>query len=134
MDKVIQKLDEIDKELDELKKLHHSEGSKKLYDINALLERIIKRIYPNKDAEQLIKRMYYSAYIDTGDDKYYQDMFISSIDMAKRVIKTIKEEFGLFGFEDFKPIKEKIETEVQIGSNKLAFWRRKKIKEAKKNE
>ena len=43
--------------------------------------------------------------------------------------RAIIEEFKLFGFDDFTPIKEKIETEYQVGSEKFGgFFRKKKTK------
>lgn len=130
MDKILQKLDSTNKELDELKQVHHSKGSERLYDIHALLERVINRIYPEKDAKRLISSMYAIAAIATDDDAYHQRDFLQSIDRSKRTIKTIKEEFELFGFDDFKPIKEKIETEVGVKAG-IFNLKRKKTKEDK---
>ena len=36
-----------------------------------------------------------------------QTNYITMIDKTIRIIKTIKEENELFGFDDFKPLKEK---------------------------
>jgi len=127
--RIIQKLNSLYEELEELKQKHYSEGQERLYDIHTLLERIIYRIYPDKDAKRLINSMYSAVTIATSDDAYNQREFITSIERAQRTIRTIKEESELFGFEDFKPLKEKIEEEYQIGSDKFGFWRKKRVLE-----
>ena len=56
-----------------------------------------------------------------------QEDYVDNIGLSIRVIDTIKSEYALFGFDDFKPMKEKVETEWQIGSEKIGgFFKKKK--------
>ena len=128
--KIIDKLKELKKSLTNLKKQHHSKGRDDFESYRDIIKRIIDRPYPEKDAKELKDRLIHKSWAITGDetDEYWQKFYLTKIDLAIRVINTILEEHSLFGFDDFKPLKEKVETEVQIGSNKLAFWRRKKTK------
>lgn len=128
--KITGKLNELKKSLTDLKAQHHSKGEDSLKSYQDLLERMIDRIYPEKDAKELKEKLGNRFWILTGNetDEYWQNSYLDKIDRITRVINTILEESSLFGFDDFKPIKEKVETEVQIGSNKFGFWRRKKTK------
>jgi len=128
--KIIDKLDELKSSFEELKKQHHSKGEKKFDSDRQIIERIIDRVYPEKDAKELKDKLIHKAWIISGNetDEYWQKFYLTKIDLALGVINTILEEYKLFGFDDFKPIKEKTETEVQIGSNKIGFWRKKKSK------
>ena len=121
MNKINEKLNEIKSSLNTLKTQHHSKGENELTSCQNLIERIIDRIYPEKDAKQLKDKLVNRFWILTGNetDEYWQKSYLDKIDRTTRVINTILEESKLFGFEDFKPIKEKTETEVQIGSNKF---------------
>jgi hypothetical protein len=130
MEKIITKLNSLFEELEELKQKHHSNGEKRLYEIHALLERVINRIYPEKDSKKIISGMYSCCGLATDDDSYHQKEFIESIERSQKTIKIIKEEYELFGFDDFKPIKEKTETEVKLKTGFLSASR-KKIKEDK---
>jgi len=130
MKKINEKLNDIKKSLEELEKQHYSKGEEDLKFNQNLLERIIDRIYPEKDAKILKDKLVNKFWILTGNetDEYWQNSYLDKIKRAKRVINTILEESELFGFDDFKPVKEKVETEVQVGSDKIGFWRRKKTK------
>ena len=121
--KIINKLNELKVSLNELKNQHNSKEDNNLKSYQDLLKRIIDRIYPEKDAKELKDRLTTRLFWSEQQISYLDD-----INRAMRVINTILEESELFGFDDFKPIKEKTETEVQIGSNKIGFWRRKKTK------
>lgn len=128
--KVIDKLNELKSTLEELKKQHHSKGEKEFESYRSIIKRIIDRVYPEKDAKELKDKLVHKAWIISGNetDEYWQKFYLTKIDLATEVIDTILEEYKLFGFDDFKPVKEKVETEVQVGSNKIGFWRRKKTK------
>ena len=128
--KIIDKLNGMRLSLIELRKLHHSKGNALLKSHRDLLERIIDRIYPEKDAKILKKKLVNQSWALTGNetDDYWQNSYINDIDSAIGVIETILEEYSLFGLDNFEPIKEKVETEFQIGSDKVGFWRKKKIK------
>lgn len=130
MVKIINKLKELKTLFENLKKQHHSKGESEFDKNRDLLERIIDRIYPERDAKELKNKLKNNVWILTGNetDKYWQEFYLTKINLSLKVINTILEESALFGFDDFKPIKEKTETEFQIGSNKIGFWRRKKIK------
>jgi len=130
MSKINEKLNEMKESLNNLKSQHHSKGEDNLTSCRNLIERIIGRIYPEKDAKELKNKLVDRFWILTGGetDTYWQNSYLGNIDRAIMVIDTILEESELFGFEDFKPIKEKTETEVKIGSDKFGFWRRKKTK------
>lgn len=128
--KILTKLEELNASLIELKKQHHSKGEEEFESKRELIRRIIDRIYPEKDAKELKDKLIHKAWIVTGNesDEYWQNFYLDKINMSLRVISTILEESKLFGFDEFKPIKEKTETEFGFGLNKLAFWRRKKVK------
>lgn len=128
--KIIDKLEELKNSFNELKKQHHSKGDDQFESNREILRRIIDRIYPEKDAKDLKEKLIHRSWIITGNesDEYWQKFYLDKIDMSVRIIETILEESELFGFDDFKPIKEKTETEVGLGFGKLAFWRRKKTK------
>lgn len=128
MEKIILKIKELKENLEKLKEAHYSKGRKEFYSILSLLDRIIDRTYPEKDAKDIKKKLHRTLFIYTGKetDGEKQQEYLRDIDRAIRVIETITEEYNLLGFDDFKPIKEKVETEVQVGSDKIGFWRRKK--------
>jgi ribosomal protein L29 len=128
MEKIIIKLNELKESLNNLKRQNHSGGEDDFKSFRNLIRRIIDRIYPEKDAKELKERLVHKSWIITGNEteEYWQKFYLIKINLSLEVINTILEEFKLFGFEDFKPIKEKVETEVQVGSNKFGFWRRKK--------
>ncbi len=121
MEAILNKLDDLENKLQKLKSLYYYEGKDEYRSITQLLERIIDRIYPEKDAKE-IKRKLYSYVSSEGQTDYEND-----IDRAIRVIGTIKGEYELFGFDSFKPLKEKVKTEMEIGIGNIARF--KKIKE-----
>src|SRR3989344_154646 len=125
--KIIDKLNGLKSSLDKLKNQHHSTGDNNLKSYGDLLERIIDRIYPEKDAKGLKEKLINRFWILTGNetDEYWQKSYLDKIDRAIRVINTILEESELFGFEDFKPIKEKVETEFGINKGKFSLFKRK---------
>jgi hypothetical protein len=131
MEKIIAKLQVLETELENLKKVYYKEGEERYYEIKKLVERIIYRIYPDKDANRLVKSLNnWGATLAGADDSFYQEEFVRNLNKFQRFIRTIKEEYELFGFDDFKPIKEKVETEmgVKAGIFKMS---RKKTKEDK---
>lgn len=124
--KIIDKLEELKNSLNELKKQHYSKGEEDFESYRDLLKRIIDRIYPEKDAEELKDRLKHTAWAITGNetDEYWQNFYLIKIDLALRVVNTILEEHELFGFDDFKPAKEKIETEAGIKTGFLNIGRK----------
>jgi len=129
--KIIKKLKEIKNSLEKLKNIHHSEGEAEFEKQMELIRRIIDRIYSEKDAKELKDKLVHKVWILTGNesDEYWQNFYLDNINRSLRMISIILEESDLFGFDNFKPIKEKTETEVCLGLGKLAFWRRKKTKQ-----
>ena len=127
--KILDKLKELKILLIPLKLKHHSQGKDDFYRIMILLDRIVDRTYPEKDAKS-IKNKYHRIAFFGGEipDEEKQKDFIKDIEGKIKAIDLILEEYSLFGFDDFKQVKEKIETEIQIGSNKIGFWRKKKSK------
>lgn len=68
-------------------------------------------------------------FIGTDDDAYHQDQYLESITRDVRAISTIINEYELFGFDDFTPVKEKKETKWGVGlSPNKTFFERKKSK------
>ena len=95
------------------------------------LKMIIRRIYPN---HQEIEKKYFPLQISISfgnaehDEKQSQDHYLKRIDDCERSIMLIQLEFIIFGF-DFQPLKEKIEKEYQLGSERFGgFFRKKTIK------
>ncbi|ODS42803.1 MAG: hypothetical protein MSIBF_05865 [Candidatus Altiarchaeales archaeon IMC4] len=135
MGDIISKLLDLMDESVSLEELHYSKGEEKGKDINLLLERIIDRTYPEKDAKNLKNELSRCSGVPSRSDAERQKKYLGRIKRTIRVIDTILEESELFGFDDFKPLKEskvpkeRTETEVQVGSNKIAFWRKKRITE-----
>lgn len=124
--KIIDKLNEIKSSLEILKTQHHSKGEETFNNNRAFLERIIDRIYPEKNATELKNKLMHKSWIITGKetDQYWQEFYSIKINLAIRIIDTILEENSLFGFDDFKPIKEKTESEVGLNRGKLSFFKR----------
>jgi hypothetical protein len=131
MEIILNKLNDLENRLQELKSVNYQQGKNEYRSITQLLERIIDRIYPEKDAKQIKSKMQYVrdwVLLEKNDRKEQED-YTNNIDLAIRVIGTIKGEYELFGFDDFKPLKEKVETEWQIGSEKIGgFFKKKKSK------
>ena len=128
--KIIDKLKELRALFETLKAQHHSKGEKDFDSYRELLKRIIDRTYPEKDAKELKDKLAHKCWAISGEetDEYWQKFYLTKVELSLSIINTILEEYELFGFDDFKPVKEKVETEVQIGSDKIGFWRRKKTK------
>lgn len=128
--KIIEKLDEMHTDLGYLKGKQHSQGKDEYKQILQLLERIIHRIYPEKQAEGLNKNLHKIKLLYSGmTDTQKQENYLDDIKSAIRVVTAIREESELFGFDDFKPLKEKTETTMQLGSEKFGgFFRKKKTK------
>ena len=124
--KIIKRLDEIKDELGRLRDSHYKTGRDKQYSLKSEARMIIRRVYPNyQEVERKLISCYFGVALD--NEKLHQEEFITSLNDLTRTIEIMKSEFELFGFDDFTPVKEKIETEVQIGSGKLGgFWRKKK--------
>jgi len=128
MEKIILKLNELKTEMESLKKLHHSQGRERYSEIYSLLKRIIDRIYPEKDAKDLKRSLSGIPFAANYSDAEEQKDYLDGLDRKIRVVNTILEEHALLGFDDFKPIKEKIETEANIKTGFFNFGR-KTIKE-----
>jgi len=127
MEKIIEKLKEISKQLQDLKKTHYSEGEEKYHQLDQIIQRIIDRIYPENDAKDLKNKMHMQCFMaGQVSDAEEQKDFVQSLDRAIKVVNTILEEYKLFGFDDFEPIKEKTETEWQIGSDRFGYLKKKK--------
>jgi len=127
-EKIIKRLKELKKSLNNLKKQHRSKGEEKFDLYRDLLKRIIIRIYPEKDAKEIQEKLIHKSWIvnneTLGNDKYWQEVYIEKIDLSLRAIDTILEEYKLFNFDDFKPIKEKVETEAGIKTGFLNLGRK----------
>lgn len=126
MEKVLSKIKELKEKLENLKKKSYREGKDEYYSIVQFLERAIDRIYPEKDAKHIKGNLYmgFYAFVEKSESEK-QEEYIQNIDMALRVINTILEESEVFGFENFKPIKEKTETEFGVNKGKLSWFRKK---------
>ena len=81
---------------------------------------------PEKDAKQLKNQLHSGVYFagQTSDAEEQRD-YIYDIDLKLRMIKTILQESELFGFKNFKPIKEKIKTEAGIKAGIFSLSRKK---------
>ena len=122
MEKILNKLDEFKNKLDELKSINYQDGVNEYRKITQLLERIIVKIYEEKDAKQIKSKLYRDIFLACErTEEEEQEEYVYDIDLAIRVIETIKDEYELFGFEDFKPLKEKVKTEKQIGGDRFGF-------------
>jgi hypothetical protein len=125
MEKILNKIKELQEKFEALKSKNHQEGQNEYYSLTQFLERAIDRIYPEKDAKSLKSQLYHIAYVArqrTESEK--QEEYIEDIDMALRVVNTILEEAEVFGFDDFKPVKEKIETEFGVNQGKFSLFRK----------
>lgn len=126
MRKITNKLKELKILFESLKEQHHSKGESEFDKNRDFLERIINRIYPEKDAKELKEKLVHRKWIISGDetDEYWQKFYLTKINLSLKVINTILEESDLFGFVDFKPIKEKVETEGGIKTGLFNFKRK----------
>jgi hypothetical protein len=132
--KVIGKLQEFRNDLRELKSVNNEKGRGRLSQISSILDRIIERVYPEKDATRLKSEAHppvgcvigcrsQSEY-EAEEEQDYQD----EVDNVTRVVETILEEHELFGLEDFEPKREKKETEWQVGHSKIGYIKKKTTK------
>lgn len=130
MDKIIENLHKIRRDLEHLRGEQHSEGEEEYQQILQLIRRIIDRIYPEKQAENLKRnliRIIFSG--EMTDEAQEQENYLYDLNSAIRVVTTLIKEGEIFGFQDFKPLKEKTETTVQLGSERFGgFFRKKKTK------
>ena len=124
-EKVMVKLEEYKKKLEKLQEVHHSKGRDDFRLIHDKIKMMIRRIYPNPD--EIIKQFFKYFRVGHDNDQWHQEEYIGEIKDNLRVIDMIKEEFEIMGLDNFKPIKEKTETEVKVGI-KDVFWRKKKNK------
>ncbi len=103
MENILNKLNDLENRLKELKSVNYQEGKDEYLSITQLLERIIDRIYPEKDAKQIKSRLYRGIYVACKKtEAEEQKEYVYDIDLATRVIGTIKGEYELFRFDDFK--------------------------------
>ena len=122
IERIINKLENIKKELISLLPLAEEEGKESLRKVKSQIIMIIRRVYPNPEVihKQLLPkgtRMYFSG-MDT------RPYYISDIEQAIRAIETIIEEFNLFGLEEFEPVKKKVENKFQLGGKELLKFER----------
>ena len=114
-EKVIEKLNDMKIRYEELKKVRRLEAKDEYYKMTEVLERIIDRVYPEKDAKNLKYKLHQHLWIAVKQTEAKdQEDFCDDIDLKLRIIDTILEEHELFGFNDFKPIKQKVETEAGV--------------------
>lgn len=126
MEKIIKKLKEMSGEFNQLKAVNHRVGKEKYYDLSHMLDRIIDRIYPEKDANRLKSSSIISCYIvHEQSEAEEQEEYIEKITLKIRTIDTIIGEFELFGFDNFKPVKEKVEVGGGINTGFLSLGAKK---------
>ena len=118
-------LNKLDYELIQLQKKTFSEGRDVMYDIQSRLIMIIRRVYPkHKEVEEeLLGDCYF--YWDVGDttQEYRQKTYEDDVKKYRRVVNNILSENQLFGLKEFEPIKK--ETEIQVGSDRVGYIRKK---------
>lgn len=131
MEHIAEKLDDLKDRLNELKNINCHEGNDDYESIKQLLERIIDRTYPEKDAQDLKTKLdVFAPFVPISSVRYEsarQNRYLKGITKAIRVIDTILIEYELFGLDDFEPVKTKIETELKVGLKDISY-RRKKTK------
>lgn len=114
MEEIQSKLNDLQNKLQELRSKRYQDGQNEYESLIQFIKRIIDRLYPEKQATELKKELFMSW----GSENTQKD-YVIHIDLAIRVIGTIKAEDELFGLDDFKPLKEKVKTEWQLGSEKI---------------
>ncbi len=125
-DKILLKLKELKTELENLKRKIYREGEEEYYSIIQFLERAIDRIYPEKDAGKLKGQLHLHFFLAVERSEVEkQNEYTQDINRALRVINTTLEEFEIFGFNEFTPVKEKIETEASVKAGIFTFGRKK---------
>lgn len=126
-EKVIDKLNAMKGRFTELKNVRYHEAKDEYYKMTEVLERIIDRIYPEKDAKSLKSKLHRGVWIAVEQSEVEEQKdFCYDTDLKLHIIDAILEEHDLFGFDDFKPLKEKKETEWQVGSEKIGGFFKKK--------
>ncbi len=127
-EKIMQRLNEIEGELNHLLNLRYDEGRERYNELYQLIDMIVRRTYPNY--KEILHEIHGIGMLWSGSrsDEAEQKDYEKDIKKLVRGINMIKEEYGLFEFNDFTPTKEKIEREWRIGSDKiLKHIRKKKI-------
>lgn len=123
-------LHHLQKEIDKLLRLEYSMSRDQIRDIYAKMDMIIRRIYPNYQEvrDSLIGTGIFHWDDDTFPNKELkQKWYIDDLKKILRGIDVIFSEKTIFGFEDFRPEKDKKETEWKLGlSPKNIFIRGKK--------
>lgn len=124
-EKVLEKINIMKNRFVELKNIRRTDAKEEYYQMAGVLERIIDRIYPVRDAQSLkgnlVRGIYFAGPTTEAEE---QKDFIYDIDLKLRVIDTILQEHELFGFDNFEPIKKTKETEWQLGSDKIGFFKK----------
>jgi len=128
MENAMNLLEELRIKLEAINGKNYKENQKELRGIQLILNRSICRIYPEKDAEKLVRSMTQPTIVSSHieDIQQRQKRFNGDVDRALDIIKTIKQEYKVFGLEDFTPTKQKIKTELQIGSSKVGYYKKTK--------
>lgn len=122
LEKILAKIKELKDKFEKLKTKSYQIGKEEYESTVQFLERAIDRIYPEKDAKDLKKKLSYGMEFIYESD---QAKYLENVNRAIRVIDTILEEAETFGFDDFKPIKEKEETEIGINKGKFSLFKHK---------
>ena len=126
-EKIIGRLKEIKSNLQELKNKNYTEGEDDYGYFQQLLDRIVDRTYPETEAKK-VKGLHHTITVSiekspAEKQKEYVEDIINSI----KLIDTILEEYELFGFEDFQPVKEKTEKTFGLDKGKPSFlWKQSK--------
>ncbi len=110
------------KSLELLETVNYSEGESELREHKWLLKRIITRIYPEKDAEELKNDLVLRSFIASNSRMPVdlQSFFVGDIKRAIRVINRILREYELCGFDDNVPMSGKLETNVELKDGSLS--------------
>lgn len=116
MEEIQSKLNDLQNKLQALRSKRYQDGQNEYESLIQFIERIIDRLYPERQATELKKQLF--IYWPCGSGNTQTD-YVTHIDLAIRVIGTIKAEDELLGLDDFKPLKEKVKTEWQLGSEKI---------------
>jgi|SRR3989344_3663836 len=106
------KLKDIQDRLTEMLKSNYDEEEVN-YHIN-FLERVIDRIYPENHAKKMKIKLHLTPNSPSDFMLKKEIAHKNKLKRAISLIGLIAEEDTYFGFEDFTPIKEKIETEAGI--------------------
>lgn len=112
------------KKLEEKKDLSLEKDSQMYNQIYKRLGMYVRRIYPNY--KEVMGDFFPKKEVSTLNQ--LRELFKPSIQDTMSVIDIILEEIETWDIEDFTPIKPKEETEWQLGSNKLGYFKKKKTK------